>query len=180
MMLAIMAVLMVAVMAVLVWLLFGPQRFQRPEVGPLDIKKLLPVHCKHFPQIKRILSQEDEMFLARRASRHTLKLWRKERNHVLRLYMQGLAEDFQNLTALARLISKFSPELRPSQELELLKATLQFHMLYRLTRLRLALRSLPLPEPSRPTEMVAALGFELELLLNKMTACIPQAGMNTV
>jgi len=177
---AIVAVLMVAVLAVLVWLLFGPHRIQRPEVRPLEIKKLLPVHCRHFPQIKRILGQEDEIFLGRRASKHTLKLWRKERSQVLRLYMQGLAEDFQNLTELARMLSKLSPELRPSQELELLKATLQFHILYRMTMLRLALRSLPLPELSRLTEMVATLGFELELLLNKMTARVPQAGMHTV
>jgi len=175
----IMALLAIVVPAVLVWLLFGPQKFQRPEIGPLEINKLLPVHCRHFPQIRRILSQQDETFLARRASRHILKHWRKERNQVLRLYVQGLAEDFQNLTELARLISKLSTELRPTQELELLKATLHFHMLYRLTMLRLALRSLPLPELSRLTEMVAALGFELELLLNHMTARIPQAGMDT-
>ena len=177
---AMMAALVIIVLVILVWLLFVPQRFPRPEIGPLEIKKLLPVHCKHFPQIKKILNQEDEIFLARRANRHTLKIWRKERNRVLELYVQGLAEDFQNLTALARLISKLSPEPRPSQELELLKASLQFHMLYRLTMLRLALRTLPLPELSRLTEMVAALGFELELLLNKMTARIPQAGMDTV
>jgi len=177
---AMMAALVIIVLAILVWLLFVPQRFPRPEIGPLEIKKLLPVHCKHFPQIKKILNQEDEIFLARRANRHTLKIWRKERNRVLQLYVQGLAEDFQNLTALARLISKLSREPRPSQELELLKASLQFHILYRLTMLRLALRTLPLPELSRLTEMVAALGFELELLLNKMTARIPQAGMDTV
>ena len=55
----------------------------------------------------------------------------------------------------------------------------QFQVLYRLTMVRIALRSLPLPELSRLTEMVAVLGFELELLLNKMTARIPQAEMDT-
>ena len=177
--LAALAVLAIIVLALLVWLLFAPQRVQSPRVGALEINKLLPVHCRYFPQVKAILTPEDEKFLARRTSRANLKLWRNERNQILRLYLQGLAEDFQNLTELARLISKLSPELRPSQELELLKLTVQFQTLYRLTMLRIALRSVPLPELSRLTEIVAALGFELELLLDQMTARIPQAGLGT-
>lgn len=174
---AALAVLAIMVLALLVWLLFAPQRVEPPRVGPLEINKLLPVHCRYFPQVRVILSPEDEKFLARRTSRANLKLWRKERKQILQLYLQGLAEDFQNLTELARLISKLSPELRPSQELELLKLTVQFQALYRLTMLRIAARSAPLSELSRLTEIVAALGFELELLLDQMTARISQAGV---
>ena len=171
------AALAIIVLVLLVWLLFAPQGVQRLEVGPLEVNKLLPVHCRNFPQIKGILSREDEKFLAGRASSKNLKFWRNERKQILQLYLQGLAQDFENLTELSRLISKLSPELRPSQELELLKLSVQFQTLYRLTMLRIALRSLPLPELSRLTEIVAALGFELELLLDQMTARIPQAGV---
>lgn len=174
---AMLVAIAIIVLVLLVWLLFAPQGVQRLEVGPLEIKNLLPVHCRHFPQIRMILHREDEAFLVRRASREDVKLWRTERKQILHLYLQGLAQDFQNLTELARLISKLSPELRPSQELELLKLTVQFQTLYRVTMLRIALRSLPLPELSRLTEMVAAQGFELSLLLDQMTARIPQAGV---
>ena len=176
---AMLAAVAMIVLVLLVWLLFAPQSVQTRDAGPLEIKQLLPVHCRHFPQIKRILNGEDEAFVARRASRKNVKLWRRERKQILQLYLQGLAQDFQNLTELARLISKLSPEIRPSQELELLKLTVQFQTLYRLTMLRIGLRFLPLPELWRLTEIVAGLGFELELLLDQMTALIPQAGLGS-
>lgn len=166
----------ILLLGALAWLLFGPPKTQPQEVSPLEIKKLLPVHCRSFPQIQRTLNRDDENFLSRRVSKSELKTWRSERSDVLRLYVQALAEDFQHLQQLARLMSTLSPELRPSQEFELFTLALQFRVLYQLTMLRLAIRSLPLPELSRLTEIVAVLGFELETFLDQMVARVPEAG----
>lgn len=171
---ALMLLLVLVLLVLLIWLLLGPQRSPSVPIDALEIKKLLPVHCRHFPQVRHILSGEDEKFLMGRASRSTLKQWRAERNRILRLYLQGLAEDFQHLQQLARLISTLSPELKRSQESELLFLGLKFRALYRMTLLRLALRALPLEETARLTELVAAQGLEMQRFLDRMAENRPQ------
>jgi hypothetical protein len=176
---ALMFLLAIILLVLLIWLLWAPQGLPSTQVSALEIKKLLPVHCRHFPQVRHLLSGDDEKFLIGRASRNTLKQWRAERNRILRLYLRGLAEDFQHLQQLARLISTLSPELKRSQESELLLLGLQFRMLYRMTLLRLTLRALPLEELARLTELVAGLGLDLRHLLDGITERLPQTGINS-
>lgn len=176
---ALMFLLAIILLVLLIWLLWAPQKLPSTQVSALEIKKLLPVHCRHFPQVHRLLATDDEKFLTGRASRSTLKQWRTERNRILRLYLQGLAEDFQHLQQLARLISTLSPELRRSQESELLLLGLQFRALYRMTLLRLALRAVPLEETTRLTELVAKLGLEMQRFLDHMAESKPQVGITS-
>ncbi|HLW82196.1 MAG TPA: hypothetical protein VKS20_09160 [Candidatus Acidoferrales bacterium] len=166
-------------LVLLIWLLWAQQGLPSTQVSALEIKKLLPVHCQHFPQVRRLLGTDDEKFLIGRASRNTLKQWRTERNRILRLYLHGLAEDFQHLQQLARLISALSPELERSQESELLLLGLQFRVLYRMTLLRLTLRTLPLEETARLTELVVQLGLEMQRFLDHMAEGRPYVGITS-
>lgn len=176
MILAFTVLVAILLFGVLGWLLFALPDHEPLTASPLEINKLLPVHCRHFPQVRQILSVQDAQFLRGRISKPDLKRWRAERNDVLRLYVQSLAQDFQHLQQFARLISAFAPELKSSQEFELATLAIRFGALYRLTMLRLALRSVPLPELSRLTEMVATLGLEMELFLDQVAARVPQVG----
>lgn len=167
MIVALMLILAVLLLAALGALLFGAGKGEVSSA--FGIKELLPVHCTHFAQVRQILSREDDAFLAARAPQAMLKQWRAERSFALLCYVQGLAEDFRNLRKLARVISALSPQLKQSQEWELLVLGFKFQVLYRLTLLRLAARRLPLEQTARLTEIVSTLGMEMRMALDAIT-----------
>jgi hypothetical protein len=173
------AVLSVFLVAALLWLLFLHRGVKAdPAVAALEIKKLLPVHCKHFPQIHSVLRAEDGEFIRRRAPRHLANRWRRDRREILRLYIQGLAEDFRGLEQLARLIALLSPDIQRKQEWEWLWLGLQFRLLYRITLLRFGLRRLPPGQLVRLTELLASLSLALESSIERLTEALPRAQTN--
>lgn len=163
-MIALVSVLVgVAIVGSLVWLLFGSQRIaSAPTIGDLQIEKVLPVNCRHFPQISQLLSQEDTQFIRKRAPHHVVNKWRAERRGILRQYLSGLRQDFTHLQRLARLIAALSPEVRKRQEWEWVWLALQFHFSYRMAALKLALGSFSPEALAGLTEMIAGLTSELE------------------
>lgn len=76
------------------------------------------VHCRHFTQIRQVLSPDDAAFIAQRLSAPARRQWRAERRRVLRHYLAGLKEDFAGLERLARTVAVLSPQvtqfLKPS------------------------------------------------------------------
>lgn len=176
-----MTVLLVFVIAILLaaallWLLFGNRAGSRDlAADALEIGKLLPVHCRHFPQIHPILKSEDEEFMRRRASREAVSRWRADRRRVLRLYIRGLGSDFRGLERLARLIAALSPRVERKQEWEWLWLGIQFRLLYAITLLRFTLRRLPSSDLIRLTEMLTELAVAMERSIHRMTESFPQA-----
>jgi hypothetical protein len=147
----------------LVWLLFGSQRsVPTPTIGDLQIEKVLPVNCRHFPQISRLLSPEDAQFMRKRAPHHLEGKWRAERRGILKQYLSALRQDFTRLERLARLIAALSPEIRKRQEWEWFWLALQFHFSYRMVALKLFLGSFSPEGLAGLTEMIAGLTSELE------------------
>jgi hypothetical protein len=174
-----MVLLSIALFVALIWLLLGRQTPQMdPAAAALEIQKFLPVHCRHFPQIHRILKSEDQDFMHRRAPRHIFNQWRAERRQILRLYIRGLAEDFRGLEQLARLLAALSPEIKRKQEWQWLWLGLQFRLLYQVTVLRFALRGLPAAELVRLAEMLTDLAATLEQFIDRMTETLPQVQMD--
>lgn len=170
-----MILLSIALAVALVWLLFG----HRPPktdltTAALEIKKLLPVHCRHFPQIHHILKNEDQEFICRRAPRGIARRWQGERRQVLRLYIQALKQDFRGLEQLARLLAALSPEIKHKQESEWFWLGVQFRALYQLTELRFALYGSPGAELVRLAEMLIDLAATLEQSIDRMTEALPQ------
>ncbi len=170
-----MFVLAVALLLLLLWLLFGNRASKKDAaLDALEIKKLLPIHCRHFPQVRHAFQSQDEEFIVRRASRQLAKRWRVERREVVRLYIHGLAQDFRGLEELARLIAALSREIGKKQEWEWLWLGIQFRLLYRLTLLRFALHALPFDELMRLTEMLTGLAAGLEHSIEGLTPTFPQ------
>lgn len=152
-----------AILLGLVWLLFGSQHIaSTPTIGDLQIEKVLPVNCCHFPQISQLLSREDTQFMRERAPRHIESKWRAERRKILKQYLSGLLQDFTRLERLARLIAALFPEVRKRQEWEWVWLALQFHFSYRVAALKLALGSFSPEGLAGLTEMIAGLTSELE------------------
>lgn len=175
-----MFLLVVALLPILLWLLFG-NREPRADatVAALEIKKLLPSHCRHFPQVRHALGSQDEKFIVRRAPRQLAKRWRAERRQVVGLYIRGLAQDFHGLEQLARLIATLSPEVKKKQEWEWLWLGIQFRLLYRLTLLRFALHGLRSDELMRLTELLTGLATGLEHSIERLTPTFPQVETTT-
>lgn len=163
-MIAFVAVLVaLAILLGLVWLLFGSLRnASAPTIGDLQIEKVLPANCRHFPQISQLLSQEDTEFMRKRAPHHIESKWRAERRRILKQYLDGLRQDFTRLERLARLIAALSPEIRKRQEWEWFWLALQFHLSYRMVALKLALGNFSPEGLASLTEMIAGLTAELE------------------
>jgi len=105
-------VLGMIILVTLFWLLFAPKSDKPPaEIQTLEIEKLQPLHCRHFPQISQLLRREDLTFIQRRVPVAMARAWKRQRRRVLRLYLNGLAEDFLRMERLARLIAALSPEI---------------------------------------------------------------------
>jgi hypothetical protein len=169
-----MILLSMALALALVWLLFGRQAAKTDlTAAALDIKKLLPVHCRHFPQIQHILKNQDEKFICRRAPRQVTNRWRADRRRILRLYIRGLRQDFRGLEQLARLLAALSPEIKRKQESEWFWLGVQFRLLFRLTQLRFALHGSPGGELVWLAEMLIGLAATLERSIDRMTEALP-------
>lgn len=154
---------LLAILLALLWLLFGsPTNETVLSLDALQIEKILPVNCRHFPQISQLLSQEDTQFMRKRAPRHIESKWHAERRRILKEYLSGLRQDFTRLERLAHLIAAFSPEIRRRQEWEWLWLALQFHFSYRMVALKLALDSFSPEGLAGLTQMIAGLTSELE------------------
>ncbi|MGB6876035.1 MAG: hypothetical protein WBD87_08370 [Candidatus Acidiferrales bacterium] len=179
MILSLMLLLSIALLLALIWLLFGNRKPKTDlSLAALEIKRLLPIHCGHFPQIRHILTAEDREFVRRRAPQHIAKQWRAQRRRILRLYIQGLGQDFHGLEQLARLIAALSPEVKRKQEWEWAWISVQFRLLYGLTLLHLALHRLPDGELARLTELLSSLTLTVERWIDHITEALPQVQTN--
>lgn len=155
--------ILLAILLALLWLLFGsPTNEAVLSLDTLQIEKILPVNCRHFPQISQLLSQEDAQFMRKRAPHYIESKWRGERRRILKQYLSGLRQDFTRLERLARLIAALSPEIRKRQEWEWLWLALQFHFSYRMLALKLALGGCSPEGLAGLTQMIAGLTSELE------------------
>lgn len=170
-------VAMVASLAILLavfWLLFGsPKPESNSALDALEIEKLLPRHCRHFPQISQMLKDDDRKFMLKVAPRDVEKQWRAERRHILRLFLKGLAQDFGRLQRLARLISALSPEIQKSQEWEWIWLGVQFRVLYRMLAVRIALGDFSPVQLTRLTDLVSGLASQLEGQMSLLTEYFP-------
>lgn len=171
---ALIFVLVVVLFVALFWLLFGKRGHEDPVQAALEIQDLLPVHCRHFPQIHQVLQTDDQVFLQGRIPAKVVRQWRAERREVVKLYLQGLRQDFRGLERLARLLAALSPEVKRKQEWEWMWLGVQFRLLYGFTQLRFATRCLPPNSLLHLTEMLVSLRMTLENTLNEIGGAIPK------
>jgi len=157
---------------VAVLLLFGASALlllRQPREGrgaqrgrPAVPSEFFPVHCRYFPQVRLALSSDDAAYLAERASPPVRRRWNKCRRRAGRLYLMGLREDFARLNRLARLLSRYSPQVKARQEAELLWLDLRFQFLYEMVVLRILLGRPASEDLGRMASLIGSLGSRLE------------------
>ena len=157
------AIVAVVLLLVLLWLVREP-RVVTPTAaeGKLRLEGLFQLHCRHFPQVRQVLSRADEEYMRRRASSGLRRQWQRERRNVARQYLAGLRADFSRLNRLARLVAALAPEVRQTQEAELLWLGLRFRILYVLVSLRLETGFLSVPELGRLADLVGGLAAQID------------------
>ena len=106
-------VLGLLLLVLLLWLLRERADARRlPEgASKLPIEDLLPLHCRHFPQVRQALSSADLAYLKQRASPRIFRRVRAERRAVTRKFLAGLQEDLSRLNRLASTVAALSPEI---------------------------------------------------------------------
>jgi hypothetical protein len=158
------AALSLVLLLALVYLLRKPAPSQPTAslTGKIQIEELFPLHCRHFPQMRQVLSAADAEYVRRRCSRSEERAWRAERHRIVRRYLNALGEDFVRLDRLHRTMASLSPDVVRAREAEWFWLSLRFRLMYRLVEWRLAFGWVPMPHLARLVEMVGSFAAEIE------------------
>jgi hypothetical protein len=172
--LSVVILLAIGVSGVLLWLLIPRHKSSRTAAAslPANLNEALPTakHYEYFPQIRRALSAADSRYLMKTAPSRVAKQALRERRAVAQRFLQGLHEDFSNLSRLGRIIATLSPEVSREQETERLVLTLKFQVLYALVWLRLATGNLPLQQLEHLTGLVGRLATRMDEAMAEISA----------
>ncbi len=125
-------------------------------------ENLSSLHCRHFPQMRQVLSRTDETFLGARMTATGHRKWRAERRRVAKAFLKGLYDDFVRLDRLARTVAALSPQVQRSQEAERVWLGTRFRMAYRLVDVQLAFGSLAPRDVIRLADMVGSYAAKIE------------------
>lgn len=143
------------------WLLRG--KSQRPATSAREeLEPLALLHCRYFPQLRQALSSADAEFVQSRAAGPLARHWGQERRQVVRAYLAGLREDYQQLDQLSRKLASRAPGLIPAQERERLMLNARFRVSYELVRLRLLVDGRAISQVARLANLVGNLAVEME------------------
>jgi hypothetical protein len=119
-------------------------------------------HCRNFGIVRRALSEEDENFLAQRASSAVGRRARTVRRAVALQFMAGVREDYSRLDRLARMLTALSPKADRRREVERLWFGLRFELLCELVSLKLRCGALPISQMHHLADLVGNLAVRLE------------------
>jgi hypothetical protein len=159
-----------AVVLLLLLLALARDRRAIPRASPNlpPIEELFPRHAWHFAQIRQAISEADFRYLAVRASPECRRRVQKERQQIIRKYLQGLREDFENLEQLGRTVAALSPKVSHETEFERLWLTLRFRLLARLASLRMELGISYARPLEQLTDMIGGLASQNDALLARL------------
>jgi hypothetical protein len=127
-------------------------------------------HYAYFRQVLQALSVADSNYLRETAPPQVAKQALRERRAVARRFLEGLHEDFSNLTRLGRIVAALSPEISRKQETERLMLSVKFQILYILVWLRLSSGNLPLEQLEHLTGLVGRLATRLDAAMTEVSA----------
>jgi hypothetical protein len=130
-----------------------------PAEVPADY---FPVHCRYFPQMRQLFSEEDAAFLATRGSPALRRRWKADRKRAARFYLRGLRQDFAGLNRLARALARYSAQLQAWQQAQVVWMNLRFQLLYRVALAHILLGLPAGEELQRVARMVGSLSGRLE------------------
>jgi hypothetical protein len=125
------ALLIPLILLGLAWILGSPleQEISLHPVG--TIEDLLPLHSRHFPQLRQSLDPGDAHYIRRRVSQEVERFWCDARRQIVRDYLTGLAGDYARVLQLARIVDSLSPNLLKRTLVKRYWLALRFRFLYR-------------------------------------------------
>lgn len=156
------------VLLLVVRLTRGNRPASEAHSNSVQIEDLFPHHAWHFDQIRQAISDADLRYLAARASPECCRRVRKERQQIIRQYVQGLREDFEHLEQLGRTVAVLSPEVSHKMELERLRLTARFRFMLLLVSVRMRFGisyARPLEELAN---MVGTLASDMDAVLARL------------
>jgi hypothetical protein len=166
--------LTIAVSGLLFYLLVPKQKSRGAAAPCLPEKEngSLPSarHYAYFPQIRQALSAADSDYLMKNAPPRVSRQALRERRIVARRFLEGLREDFSNLSRLGRIVAALSPEISRQQETERLMLSLKFQFLYTLVWLRLSTGNLPLSQLESLTGLIGRLATRMDEAMTEISA----------
>ena len=167
-------ILAMVLSGVLLWLLFPKHKTSRTDAASFhsNLNDALPSarHYAYFRQIRQALSAADAKYLVENAPPQVAKQALRDRRAVALRFLEGLHEDFSNLSRLGRIIATLSPEVSHKQETERLILGLKFQILYALVWLRLSTGNLPLQQLENLTGLVGRLAMRLDTAMTEISA----------
>jgi hypothetical protein len=95
------------------------------------IEDLLPLHSRHFPQLRQSLDSADARYIRRRVSKELERSWSAERRQIVRDYLTGLAGDFARVLRLAGIMDSLAPKILKQNAVERYWLRVRFRFLYR-------------------------------------------------
>jgi hypothetical protein len=161
------AIFAIGLVLLLFWALRGASLRKGGEEG-LGIIEQAPRHVSNMVQIRQALDEADLQFAAAKGSQALAARLRRERRRVVMFYLEAIRRDFEQLLRIARIVALLSPEVSSSQEYDRLRLTISFRLRFQLTRLRLMMGTLVLPQTDMLGQMVATLAAQIELAIAKL------------
>jgi hypothetical protein len=152
----------------LLWWSLARQRGAARVVPIKDCLEIPKAHAVHFPQIRRALDKDDLVYLRERGSSKMSRKISRERARVVLMYLDELRKDLNQLLRLAKTIAVLSPKVAPTQEWERLRLTVWFSLQYEITRMRLLMGIVSVPQLSSVTDMVSGLALRLERAMTEL------------
>lgn len=159
-------------------MLLAAARGRRQTSTPVDsmpIEELFPRHAWHFAQIRQLISETDFCYLAKRATPECRKRVQKEREQIIRQYVQALREDFNRLERLGRTIAALSPKVNQGTELERLWLSLRFRVVAQLVWLRMEMGFNYARPLEQLTKMIGGLAADTDALLTGLETLSAQS-----
>jgi hypothetical protein len=116
--------------------IFGRPLAEETSPHPAEtIEDLLPLHTRHFPQLRRSLDSADARYIHRKISKELERSWCCGRRQIVRDYLTGLAGDFARVLRLAGIVDSLSPTISRRNVVGRYWLALRFRFFYRVIAL---------------------------------------------
>jgi hypothetical protein len=127
-----------------------------------------PRGLNHMPQIRQAMDASDLEFAKAKGGLQLETRLRRERRRVALLYLAAIRRDFEQSLRVARVIAVLSPEVSSSQEYERIRLAMIFRWRFQMTKARLLIGIIPLPQFLSVWQMAATMAVQMEETMAKL------------
>ncbi len=127
----------------------------------VSAEKLLPQHYRYFPQVRQALSDDDRVFLERRASSNARRMALRARRSAALEFLAGLRDDYRRLDRLARTLTALAPVPNRLREAERIRLAIRFEFMWVRIWLRLWTGAAPITQIQHLAELIGTMAVRL-------------------